>query len=139
MNRSRLTSWASLAALALAAGCQSCDYSCNGGGFFSRLAARRRPVCCEGPVVGTPVSTMPLGGGCCEGGPILGDPGIYAPGTMAPAINGVPPFNAVPPMTTLPPPSGNTAPPPLAPVPGTAAPGTATPTPAPASPSSRGR
>src|SRR5262245_13496321 len=110
MNRPRLASWVLLGSLAVSAGCNSCGYNCNGnGGFFSRLAARRGTVIHEGPVVGTPVSTMPLMNGCCEGGPILTDPGAFGPATtMPPTMNGgqpfmtTPPFTTTPPMTTLP-------------------------------------
>jgi hypothetical protein len=137
MYRPRLAPWVTLAAVAFSAGCQSCGCPNGNGGFFSRLCARRGTVVYDGPVVGTPVSTMPYNGGCCEGGPILSDPGVPGAGLMGPAINGGPPVMTTPPMTTLPPPAANTGPPPLAPVPGAPSPGFATPTPA--TPSSRGR
>lgn len=126
MNRPRWIVWAIVASLGLLPGCQS---SCgNGGGFLSGLTCRRGTVVYDGPVIATPVSSMPFGD-CCQGGPMLGDPSIMQP---VPAVsNGV-----VPPTATLPSPTPSTGPPPLAPVPGTTPPLA---TPVPAQPSYRRR
>jgi hypothetical protein len=134
-----------VAGLGLVSGCRSsynpcdpCASPCNGnGGFFSRLTSRGNGGVYGGAVVGTPVSTMPLGmGDCCDGGPILGDPALINGGFGVPPYNGLPPaavappMAPVPPMTTLPAPAPTTAPPPLAPVPAAPPPGLATPVPA---------
>jgi hypothetical protein len=150
MIRLRLATCAMVAGLGLVSGCRSlcnpcdpCASPCNGnGGMISRLLSRRN----GGTVVGTPVSGMPLGmgdccgmDGCCDGGPMLGDPTLINGGMVMPPYNGAPyngmpppgvapPMGTIPPMSTLPAPT--TAPPPLAPVPVAPSPGLATPTPA---------
>lgn len=162
MNRLRLATWAAVAGLGLLAGCRStnpCDPCEQQQGFFSRLCGRRNGSLC-GSVVGTPVSSMSLGGDCCEGGPVLGDPpfaGVsgpvmhggfdsgmalppistspdlgFPPGAIAPPLS-APPLS-MPPMTALPAPTPS-GPPPLAPVPN----GNGLATPTPAGPSSMSR
>lgn len=160
MNRLRLATWAALTGLGLLAGCRSfnpCDPCEQQQGFFSRLCGRRNGSMCSGPVIGTPVSAMSVGGDCCDGGPVLGDPpfgGIgpvmpsngFHGGLALPPVSTFPemgpppaplaqpygaPYSApplsMPPMNMLPAPT-TTAPPPLAPVPNGN--GLATPTPA---------
>lgn len=125
MKRIHRLAWAAMAALAFLSGCRSMD-PCREG-FFSRLTSRRATVIYDGPVSSTPLS------GCCEGGPLLGDPAIVCPGSMISNGHGLTPVPALPATPSLPPgmlpsPTPTTSPPPLAPVPGS--PPLATPTPA---------
>lgn len=141
----RLTSLVVAAGLSLLSGCQSSGGCGNGGGFLSRLTSRRATVVYDGPVMATPMNGMAMPG-CCDGGPVLGDPTVInggmmpypgsatvmpgegtLPGMIPPTMPTVP-STPTPPGATLPPPSPSTAPPPLAPVPTT--PGLATPVPA---------
>jgi hypothetical protein len=127
MNRPLWITLAVVATLGLQSGCQS---SSCGGGFLSSLTSRRGTVIYDGPVLATPASSGPYGG-CCEGGPMLGNPSIVQPGPGMPNGMGVPMVPA-PPTATLPTPTPfpGTGPPPLAPVPGSTNPPLATPTPA---------
>lgn len=79
MLRLRLASLAAAAGLMLVCGC-STPTACSNGSFMSRLCGRSHSRDCA-----TPVEVVAVPEGCCDGGPLLGDPG---PGFVLPG--GVP-------------------------------------------------